>query len=104
MALFADGGVLGSKPYSASGKYIERMSDYCSGCRYTVKESEGPKACPFNFLYWDFLDRNEPLLRKNPRMGLVYKTLDRMDRERVRRIKDQASDFLEDLDKGASAD
>lgn len=104
MALFADGGVLGSKPYSASGKYIERMSDYCSGCRYTVKESEGPKACPFNFLYWDFLDRNETLLRKNPRMGLVYRTLDRMDRERVRRIKDQASDFLEDLDKGASAD
>ena len=98
MALFADGGVLGSKPYAASGKYINRMSDYCSGCRYAVKESVGPNACPFNFLYWDFLDRNRPLLRGNPRMGLVYKNLDRMDPKRVESMRVQAEKFLKRMD------
>lgn len=97
MALFADGGVLGSKPYAASGKYINRMSDYCSGCRYEVKEALGPEACPFNFLYWEFLARHQDKLRHNPRMGLVYKSMDRMDPERLAGMRSLAEAFLEHL-------
>ena len=66
MALFADGGQLASKPYAASGKYIDRMSNYCKGCAYTPKETLGPTACPFNALYWDFLERHPERLGKNP--------------------------------------
>ena len=97
MALFADGGFLASKPYAASGKYIHRMSDYCGGCRYKVKEALGPEACPFNFLYWEFLARHQDKLRRNPRMGLVYKSLDRMDPKRLAGIRSQATAFLETL-------
>ncbi|MGD2123811.1 MAG: cryptochrome/photolyase family protein [Gemmatimonadota bacterium] len=97
MALFADGGILGSKPYAASGKYIHRMSDYCAGCRYDVKETAGPMACPFNFLYWDFLARHRDKLENNPRMGLVYNALDRMDPEHLTSIRSRAGSFLENL-------
>jgi deoxyribodipyrimidine photolyase-related protein len=97
MALFADGGVLGSKPYAASGKYINRMSDYCSGCRYQVKEASGLEACPFNFLYWDFLARHQDKLRGNPRMRLVYTSMDRMDSKRLAAIRYQAGEFLDKL-------
>ncbi len=78
MATFADGGIVGSKPYAASGAYIDRMSDYCAGCRYDVKQKLGEDACPFNALYWDFLMRNEGVLRDNPRLAFPYKTLERM--------------------------
>ena len=78
MSQFADGGLLGSKPYAASGNYINRMSDYCSGCRYDVKQKTGEGACPFNPLYWDFLARNEDKLRRNPRLAQIYRTWDRM--------------------------
>jgi deoxyribodipyrimidine photolyase-related protein len=97
MALFADGGILGSKPYAASGRYIDRMSDYCATCRYQVKDTQGPEACPFNFLYWDFLARNQDELRGNPRMGLVYNSLGRMDPDRLARMRSQAKTFLENL-------
>lgn len=79
MGLFADGGRLASKPYAASGNYIKRMSTYCQGCRYDVKARSGPKACPFNALYWDFLARHAEALRRNPRMGLVMKQLEKLD-------------------------
>ncbi len=82
MSQFADGGLLGSKPYAASGNYINKMSDYCSSCRYDVKKKTGPDACPFNPLYWDFLNRNEKVLRGNPRMAQIYRTWDRMDDEK----------------------
>ena len=98
MALFADGGILASKPYAASGRYIHRMSDYCDGCPFNPKESLGPDACPFNFLYWDFLARNRELLEGNARMGLVLASLDRMDRERVSAIRSRARDFLNALE------
>jgi deoxyribodipyrimidine photolyase-related protein len=78
MATFADGGIIGSKPYAASGAYINRMSDYCRACRYDVKAKEGEDACPFNPLYWDFLIRNQPKLGNNNRMAMPYRTLDRM--------------------------
>jgi deoxyribodipyrimidine photolyase-related protein len=78
MSQFADGGVVASKPYVSSGAYIDRMSDYCGRCSYRVKDRTGPDACPFNLLYWDFLQRHRDRFRANPRMGQIYATWDRM--------------------------
>ena len=97
MALFADGGVLGSKPYASSGKYIDRMSDYCSHCRYDVRRATGPDACPFNFLYWNFLAENADKLSRNPRMAMMYRTLGRMDVKRVTAMRKQALQFLDTM-------
>lgn len=97
MVLHADGGYLGSKPYAASGKYIDRMSDYCRNCRYDVKQTVGPDACPFNALYWRFLDRHEALLRDNRRMAMVYRNWDRFDDEKRRAIRGRADRLLETL-------
>ena len=97
MALFADGGIVGSKPYAASGAYINRMSDYCRDCRYQVKQSSGETACPFNYLYWDFMERSRDSLGQNPRMGMIYRTLDKMDAEKRAAMRDSARDFLEKL-------
>jgi deoxyribodipyrimidine photolyase-related protein len=97
MALFADGGVMASKPYAASGAYIDRMSDYCAGCRFKPEVKLGPKACPFNYLYWDFLIRNEAKLKANPRMGMPYRTLAKMEAERKADIVRHAARFLEGL-------
>jgi len=94
MALYADGGLLGSKPYAASGAYINRMSDYCAGCVYDPKTKLGPKACPFNYLYWHFLIVNEARLKPNPRMALPYRTLARMTDEHRRQIVQAARGFL----------
>lgn len=77
MSQFADGGLLASKPYAASGAYIDRMSDYCGGCHYDVKARTGKRACPFNALYWNFLARNREALQGNPRMGMIYRTYDK---------------------------
>ncbi|BDW99867.1 cryptochrome/photolyase family protein [Maricaulis maris] len=97
MSQFADGGLLGSKPYAASGAYIDRMSDYCGDCRYKVKDKTGPDSCPFNSLYWDFLDRNAETLRGNPRLGPVYRNWDRMSDEKRQAYLDRARDVLADL-------
>ncbi|MEM0922283.1 MAG: cryptochrome/photolyase family protein, partial [Pseudomonadota bacterium] len=98
MALFADGGLLGSKPYAASGNYINKMSDYCRGCRYDVKIKTGEGACPFNPLYWDFLLRNRQLLGRNPRLAQVYRTWDRMGEEKKTAYRASAAAILADLD------
>ena len=82
MATFADGGIMGSKPYAASGAYIDRMSDYCAGCRYDVKAKTGDDACPFNRLYWGFLERNRKQLRDNHRLAMPYRTLEGFGEER----------------------
>jgi deoxyribodipyrimidine photolyase-related protein len=95
MGLFADGGLMASKPYAASGNYINKMSDYCSGCAYDVTAKTGPKACPFNFLYWDFIARNRESLAGNPRMALIYKALDRLDPASLSAMRQQASAYLE---------
>ena len=97
MALFADGGVVGSKPYAASGAYVNRMSDYCRDCAYKVKEPTGETACPFNYLYWDFMTRHRDKLGDNPRMGMVYRTYDKMDNGRQTAIADSAAKFLGNL-------
>ncbi len=98
MALYADGGLLSSKPYAASGAYIDRMSDYCQSCRYSPQIKLGHGACPFNILYWRFLIVNKQRLASNPRMALMYGTLQRMDAERRLRIVDEAEAFLDRLD------
>lgn len=94
MALFADDGVLASKPYAASGAYINRMSNYCQHCHYKVKESTGEKACPFNVLYWDFLARNEDKLGGNARMQLSYKNWFNKDKQQQQALRDKAAEYL----------
>ena len=98
MVLFADDGLLASKPYAASGAYINRMSDYCKSCHYKVKKKNGPDACPFNYLYWDFLVRNGEKLRNNPRMGLIYRSLQRMGDEKRATIEVDSARFFKALD------
>jgi len=90
MVMHADGGLLGSKPYAASGKYINRMSNYCAGCRYNVKETTGEDACPFNALYWDFLIRHRQRFENNGRMKMMYRHVDRMDAKRRRAVEKRA--------------
>ncbi len=97
MILHADGGLLGSKPYAASGAYINRMSDYCRGCTYKVSKKTGPDACPFNYLYWGFLMRNRDSLQTNARMGMIYRTLDRMSDEKIADIESDNARFFSDL-------
>ena len=97
MVLFADGGLLASKPYAASGAYIDRMSDYCGGCRYDPAVKSGPKACPFNPLYWNFLLENEQRLARNPRMAMPYRTLAGMKPERRDEIRRDAQAVFERL-------
>jgi deoxyribodipyrimidine photolyase-related protein len=94
MAVFADGGQMASKPYAASGAYIDRMSDFCSACAYEVKLKTGPKACPFNYLYWAFLIRHEERLAENPRMAMPYRTLATWSRERALAVLAEADAFL----------
>ncbi len=99
MALFADGGVMGSKPYAASGAYINKMSDYCRGCAYDPKQSVGESACPFNALYWDFIARHADRWAGNQRMAMPLRTLERMDRRKVDGLRAQAATFLDALDR-----
>ena len=98
MTLFADGGYLASKPYAAGGNYINKMSNYCEKCTYSVNKKTGPGACPFNYLYWDFLERNRNRLSSNHRVSMMYKTYDRMALEKKESIKTESSNFLDSLD------
>ncbi|MEZ5878611.1 MAG: cryptochrome/photolyase family protein [Tepidamorphaceae bacterium] len=98
MSQFADGGLLGSKPYACSGNYINKMSDYCGGCRYDVKKRTGEDACPLNYLYWDFLERNREKLEENQRLRFAYANLDKMDAETRNAIVSQARSFIDKLD------
>jgi deoxyribodipyrimidine photolyase-related protein len=98
MVMWADGGVLGSKPYASSGAYIDRMSDYCRACAYDVKAREGEGACPFNYLYWNFLIENEGRLKANSRMTMPYRTLAKMPDARRARVVEDARRFLAGLE------
>lgn len=97
MVLHADGGLLGSKPYAASGAYIDRMSDYCSSCAYDPAVKTGPEACPFNYLYWHFLIENEAVLARNPRMAMPYRTLAKLTADRKDEITADAARFLAEI-------
>ncbi|WP_296680785.1 cryptochrome/photolyase family protein [Novosphingobium sp.] len=98
MSQYADGGLLASKPYVASGAYIDRMSDYCGSCRFKVKAKSGPDACPFNLLYWDFIARHRTRLAGNPRMGQMVATWDRFSPDRQQQVRREAGAFLATLD------
>ncbi|MBE0453912.1 MAG: cryptochrome/photolyase family protein [Roseovarius sp.] len=100
MSQFADGGIIASKPYVSSGNYIAKMSDYCAACAYSVKARTGRDACPFNLLYWDFLIRHRDRFGRNPRMGPVYRTWDRMDEGHCATVLRDAARVLETLDAG----
>ena len=91
MSQHADGGLMASKPYIATGKYIQRMSNYCSGCPYDPAESTGPAACPFTTLYWDFLLQHEPAMRMNQRMSMQVRNLTRLDENKRAAIRAQAA-------------
>lgn len=98
MVMHADGGLMASKPYAASGKYIKRMSNYCSQCPYDVNSLTGPKACPFNAFYWHFLLRNRSKLEANPRLAMPYRTLDRFGPDKRDAITQQAQALWRRLD------
>lgn len=100
MSQFADGGVVASKPYVSSGAYIDRMSDYCAGCAYAVKEKTGPDACPFNLLYWHFLDRHQERFAQNPRMGPIYRGWNKRSPATRAQILSEAETFLARMEAG----
>jgi deoxyribodipyrimidine photolyase-related protein len=102
MALFADGGIVGSKPYAASGAYINRMSDYCGRCAYDVKDAVGANACPLNFLYWDFIGRHAERFAGNPRMAMPVRGWASMAGGKRDAIRARAAAFLESMDSGES--
>lgn len=91
MSQYADGGLMASKPYIATGKYIQRMSPHCKGCRYDPGQKTGASACPFTTLYWDFLIRHQQLLAVNPRMALQVKNLARLSDDDKKDVLDQAA-------------
>ena len=98
MILHADGGILGSKPYAAGGNYINKMSNYCENCKYSIGKKTGEGACPFNYLYWDFLARNEAKFKNNHRMGMMYRTYHKMADDKKQAIRQSAKVFIESLE------
>lgn len=92
MSQWADGGLIATKPYVSSAAYIKRMSDYCRGCAYDPGQKLGENACPFNALYWDFFDRHAPLLASNPRLGMVYRQLQKMQGDPLDALRKKAAD------------
>jgi deoxyribodipyrimidine photolyase-related protein len=97
LAVYADGGIMASKPYAASGAYINRMSDHCAGCAHDVNDATGERACPFNFLYWDFIARHAERFAGNARMAMPLRTLAKMDPAKVAAMRAKAAAFLDGL-------
>ena len=91
MSQYADGGVMGSKPYIATGKYVQRMSPHCKGCRYDPAQRSGDSACPFTTLYWDFLMRHEASLAKNPRVAMQVKNVARLTDAQRQAVSERAA-------------
>lgn len=98
MSQFADGGLVGSKAYAASGNYVNKMSDYCSSCHYDVKDNKGDKACPLNAMYWHFMTRHEALMGKNPRNAMVYKNWHNKTQEDKAAVLDRAKQYLANIE------
>ena len=98
MGMNADGGTCATKPYVSSAAYINRMSDYCGGCKYKPSVRAGPEACPFNYLYWTFLEKYRKALSTNPRIMMVLKNLDRFDVDEMQQMRDQRKHLLKVLE------
>jgi deoxyribodipyrimidine photolyase-related protein len=98
MSQFAEGGLIATKPYVSSANYINKMSDYCKGCAYDHKQRHGDKACPFNSLYWHFIDRHRKRLAQNPRMATMYRVLERMDGAERKKTMRQGADYLKTIE------
>ena len=97
MSQFADGGIVGTKPYVSSAAYIDKMSHYCKGCYYDKAVKTGDKACPFNSLYWNFYDKNSDKLSNNPRIGMMYNVWNKMKPEAREGLLKQAKFYLENI-------
>jgi deoxyribodipyrimidine photolyase-related protein len=97
MSQFADGGLLATKPYVSSAAYINKMGNYCTNCKYKLKEKLGEDACPFNSLYWNFFDRHQDKLSNNPRLGIVNSQLKKMDQSQKKEINKKANFYLNNL-------
>jgi deoxyribodipyrimidine photolyase-related protein len=98
MGLWSDGGKMATKPYVSGGAYVNRMSDYCRGCRFDPRNRAGDDACPLTTLYWDFLDRNRPVLESNHRVARQYATLDRLSD--LDAVRNRAEDVIEAISRG----
>lgn len=98
MSQYADGGIMATKPYVSSAAYIDRMSDYCKGCYYDKKQKTGERACPFNSLYWHFYDRHTATFKKNPRIGMAYRQLEKMTPESKAALNQHAITLIQNLD------
>ena len=98
MSQFADGGIVGTKPYVSSASYINKMSDHCSSCFYDHKKRTGERSCPFNSLYWRFIAANEDRLRGNQRMSMMYRQWDKMDPSVKNDLLNQANQYLEEIE------
>lgn len=97
MSTFADGGVLASKPYVSGGNYIHKMSDYCASCRYKIAEKTGPEACPFNYLYWNFVDRQRDVFNENGRVSFMVSMFDKKSQPEQTAIRTSAQEFISQL-------
>lgn len=98
MSQFADGGIVATKPYISTASYINKMGDYCANCQYDKNEKTGPKACPFNSLYWNFLDQNKEKLQNNPRMAMMYRVWGKFSVHDQQNILSQAEYYLDHLE------
>jgi len=97
MSQFADGGIVGTKPYISSATYIDKMSNYCGNCFYKKEVKIGEKACPFNSLYWNFYDQHETKLAKNPRIGMMYNIWRKMEQTQKTALLNQAAEYLDKI-------
>lgn len=98
MSQFADGGLVGTKPYVSSGSYIHKMGDHCKACKYDYRQKTGEGACPFNSLYWSFIDRHRDVLAPNPRMSMMYRVWDKYDSDTKTALLEQAGYYLEHIE------
>lgn len=98
MATFSDGGLVGTKPYISGGNYISKMSNFCDNCQYKVKVKTGKDACPFNYLYWNYLIENRDKLKNNLRLKMPISTLNKMSNEKIKQIKKDSAIFLEKIE------
>ncbi len=98
MSQWADGGIVATKPYVSSGNYIQKMSNYCESCQYNYKEKTGENACPFNSLYWNFLDEKKAYFKNNHRMSMMLSLLNKMDPQQLIDIKKRAQHIIANPD------